>query len=136
MGSGSSPPQKLKDALQRFTVYVPVNPNATASAKFDLDDSSPRTLRRRRRRRLRRADRYRSRRRSDFDRNENWHGVTAQAALARLPTPGEQQARSHPMPARDPADRLTSLQGLLNKSDLLVVTPSAPALGAQYLHLH
>ncbi|MEZ0085211.1 hypothetical protein ABIF72_007709 [Bradyrhizobium japonicum] len=40
------------------------------------------------------------------------------------------------MLARDPADRLTSLQGLLNKSDLLVVTPSAPALGAQYLHLH
>ncbi|SFO00003.1 hypothetical protein SAMN05216573_1483, partial [Bradyrhizobium sp. Rc3b] len=36
------------------------------------------------------------------------------------------------MPARDPADRLTSLQGLLNKADLLVVTPSAPALGAQY----
>jgi hypothetical protein len=49
-----------------------------------------------------------------------------QPTLARLSTPSEQQAVSHPVPARDAADRLASLQGLFDKANLLVVTPSPP----------
>lgn len=40
------------------------------------------------------------------------------------------------MPACDAADRLAGLQGLLDKPDLLVVTPSSPTLGAQHIDLH
>lgn len=40
------------------------------------------------------------------------------------------------MPARNPADSLASLLGLLDQTNLLVVTPSPPTFGAQYLHLH
>lgn len=40
------------------------------------------------------------------------------------------------MPARDAADRLASLQGLFNKANLPVVTPSPPTRGAQNLDLH
>src|SRR5207248_152988 len=54
----------------------------------------------------------------------------------RLSTPGEQQAMSHPVPGRDAADRLASLQGLFDKANLLVVTPSSPTLGAQHIDLH
>lgn len=43
---------------------------------------------------------------------------------------------SHPVPARDAADRLASLQGLFDKANLLVVTPSSPTLGAQHIDLH
>lgn len=43
---------------------------------------------------------------------------------------------SHPVPARHPADRLAGLQGLFDKADLLVVTPSPPTLGAQHIDLH
>src|SRR5262249_10900010 len=60
----------------------------------------------------------------------------AQSTLARLSTPSEQQAVSHPVPARDAADRLASLQGLFDKANLLVVTPSPPTLGAQHIDLH
>ena len=41
------------------------------------------------------------------------------------------------MPARDAADRLAGLQGLLDEAELLlVVTPSPPTLGAQHIDLH
>jgi len=43
---------------------------------------------------------------------------------------------SHPVPARDAADRLASLQGLFDKANLLVVAPSPPTLGAQHIDLH
>ena len=43
---------------------------------------------------------------------------------------------SYPVPARDAADRLASLQGLFDKANLLVVTPSSPTLGAQHIDLH
>lgn len=42
---------------------------------------------------------------------------------------------SHPVPACPP-DRLAGLQGLFDKADLLVVTPSPPTLGAQHIDLH
>nr|WP_245315250.1 hypothetical protein [Bradyrhizobium yuanmingense] len=111
LGIGIIAAQELKNPLQRLTVDVAVNANTTAAAKLDLGDSSPCAWRRRRRRQLRRADRCRCRRRCDLDRNQSWHRITAQAALARLPTPCEQQAMSHPMPARDAANRLAGLQG-------------------------
>ena len=57
-------------------------------------------------------------------------------SLIHLSTPREQQAMSHPAPARDAADRLASLQGLSDKANFLVVTPSSPALGAQHIDLH
>ncbi|MET3911304.1 hypothetical protein ABID59_005667 [Bradyrhizobium sp. S3.3.6] len=136
MESGSSSSQQLKNPLQRLNVHVTVNANATAAAKLDLDDSSPCALRRQGRRRLWRVARDRSRHRRDLDRNESWYGISAQSALARLSTPGEQQAVSHPVPARDAADRLASLQGLFDKANLLVVTPSPPTLGAQDIDLH
>lgn len=40
------------------------------------------------------------------------------------------------MPARNAAHSLASLQGLLNQTNLLVVTPPAPALGTQHPELH
>ncbi|MES5485126.1 hypothetical protein QMZ05_20420 [Bradyrhizobium sp. INPA03-11B] len=40
------------------------------------------------------------------------------------------------MPARDAADCLIGLRGLFDKADLLVVTPSPPAFGAQHINLH
>ncbi|MBB4383132.1 hypothetical protein [Bradyrhizobium sp. SBR1B] len=43
---------------------------------------------------------------------------------------------SHPVPACHHADRLAGLQGLFDKADLLVVTPSPPTLGAQHIDLH
>lgn len=110
--------------------------HATAAAKLDLDDSSPCALRRRGRRRLWRVARDRSRHRRDLDGNESWPSISAQSPLARLSTPREQQAVSHPVPARDAADRLASLQALFDKANLLVVTPSPPTLGAQHIDLH
>lgn len=56
--------------------------------------------------------------------------------LAQLSTSGEQQTMSHPVPACHAADRLAGLQGLFDKADLLVVTPSPPTLGAQHIVLH
>jgi hypothetical protein len=91
LGTGSSPSQELKDPLQRLGVHIPVNPHATA-AKFDLDYSGPCALRRGRTRQLRAA--CRRRRRGDLDRNKSRYGPAAKTALARLPTPGEQQAWS------------------------------------------
>lgn len=44
--------------------------------------------------------------------------------------PGEQQAVSHPVPAREAADRLASLQGLPDMTNLLVATPLPPTFGA------
>ena len=95
----------------------------------------PCALRSRRRCRLWRA-RCRSRPRSNLDRNKRRHGLSAQSTLPRLPTPGEQQALSHPVPARDAAHRLASLQRLFNQANLLVVTPSSPTFSAQDLDLH
>ena len=43
---------------------------------------------------------------------------------------------SHPVPARDAADCLTSLEGLFDKANLLVVTPAPPTLSAQHIDLH
>jgi hypothetical protein len=83
-----------------------------------------------------RVARDRSHHRCDLDWNESWLGISAQSTLARLSTPSEQQAVSHPVPARDAADRLASLQGLFDKANLLVVTPSPPTLGAQHIDLH
>ena len=40
------------------------------------------------------------------------------------------------MPARNAAHRLPSLQRLLNQTNFLVVTPTAPTFSAQHLHLH
>src|SRR5258708_37849786 len=40
------------------------------------------------------------------------------------------------VPACDAAHCLSSLQGLFNQPNLLVVRPSAPTFSAQYLHLH
>lgn len=40
------------------------------------------------------------------------------------------------MSACHAADRLAGLQGLFDKADLLVVTPSPPTLGAQHIDLH
>jgi hypothetical protein len=42
---------------------------------------------------------------------------------------------SHSAPACHPADRLARLQGLFDKADLLVVTPSPPTLSAQHIDL-
>ena len=83
-----------------------------------------------------RADRDRSRHRRDLDGNKCGYCISAQSTLARLPTPGEQQAMSHPVPARHAADRLANLQGLFDQANLLVITPSSPTLGAQYIDLH
>lgn len=46
----------------------------------------------------------------DLDRNKSWHEISARSPLVRLSAPGEQQAVSHPVPAREAADRLASLQ--------------------------
>jgi hypothetical protein len=80
--------------------------------------------------------RDRSRHRRDLDGNKSRRRISAQSTLPRLSTPGEQQAMSHPVPARDAADRLASPQGLFDKANLLVVTPSSPTLGAQHIDLH
>jgi hypothetical protein len=40
------------------------------------------------------------------------------------------------VPTCHAADRLAGLQGLFDKADLLVVTPSPPTLGAQHIDLH
>src|SRR5215467_10397077 len=40
------------------------------------------------------------------------------------------------MPTRDRTNSLTSLQGLFDQTNLLVVTPAPSTLDAQYLHLH
>jgi hypothetical protein len=50
------------------------------------------------------------------------------AVAARLPTPGEQQAVSQS--AHNAADSFSSLQGLFDQTNLVVVTPSAPAFSA------
>lgn len=80
--------------------------------------------------------RDRSRHRRDLDGNKSRRRISAQSTLPRLSPRGEQQAMSHPVPARDAADRLASLQGLFDKANLLVVTPSPPTLGAQHIDLH
>lgn len=74
--------------------------------------------------------------RRDLHGNESWHGISAQSTLARLSTPSEQKAVSHLVPAHDAADRLASLKCLVDKANLLVVTPSPPTLGAQHIDLH
>ncbi|MCK1592890.1 MULTISPECIES: hypothetical protein [unclassified Bradyrhizobium] len=62
----------------------------------------------------------------DLDRNKSWHEISARSPLVRLSAPGEQQAVSHPVPAREAADRLASLQ----MANLLVAAPSPPTFGA------
>ncbi len=83
-----------------------------------------------------RAARDRSRHRRDLDGNKSRRSISAQSPLARLSTSGEQQAMSHPVPACHAADRLVGLQGLFDKADLLVVTPSPPTLGPNHIVLH
>jgi len=80
-------PALAGNPLQRLGVNVTVNAHPTAAAKLDLDYSGPCAPRRRRRRRLLRCAR---RCRRDLDWNKSRHGLAAQAALTRLPTPRKQ----------------------------------------------
>jgi hypothetical protein len=43
---------------------------------------------------------------------------------------------SHPVRVCHAADGLAGLQGLFDKANLLVVTPSPPTLGAEHIDLH
>jgi hypothetical protein len=59
----------------------------------------------------------------DLDRNKDRRRLlAAQVALARLPTPGEQQALGHSMPAGDIAHSLPRPECLFNQPNLLVVS--------------
>ncbi|MGY3573027.1 hypothetical protein ACVMB1_000231 [Bradyrhizobium sp. USDA 4504] len=72
----------------------------------------------------------------DLDGNESRHGISAHSPLARLSTPGEQQAMSHPVPACHPRRPSRRAARSLRQANLLVVTPSPPTLGAQHIDLH